>query len=142
MVWPVRSPAAWPSLVVLPVPTVCVLLGQGTGGGALALMPSPTASCAPSTRGSRRCHPRAPRRSCTATPDRASSLRDAATGALIDLLEAGIVDRIVAEHPDAAQEPEAYCRRMAQAIRHELGDLVVLPPETRLQARHARWRAL
>ena len=27
-------------MVALPVPTVCVLLGQGTGGGAIALMPA------------------------------------------------------------------------------------------------------
>ena len=33
-------------LVVLPVPTVCVLLGQGTGGGALALMPADRVVCA------------------------------------------------------------------------------------------------
>ena len=76
------------------------------------------------------------------TPDRAPELATQQRVRSLDLLEAGIVDRIVAEHPDAAQEPEAYCRRMAQAIRHELGDLVALPPETRLQARHARWRAL
>ena len=55
---------------------------------------------------------------------------------------AGFVDRIVAEHPDAADEPEAYCLRVAYAIRHELGELSVMEPHARLAARHARWRAL
>ena len=128
-------------LVVLPVPTVCVLLGQGTGGGALALMPADRVVCAQHSWLSP-LPPEGASAILHRTPDRAPELATQQRVRSLDLLEAGIVDRIVAEHPDAAQEPEAYCRRMAQAIRHELGDLVALPPETRLQARHARWRAL
>ena len=76
------------------------------------------------------------------TPDHAPEMAAQQRVRSLDLLEAGIVDRIVAEHPDAAQEPEAYCRRMAQAIRHELSELVALEPQDRLAARHERWRAL
>ena len=43
---------------------------------------------------------------------------------------------------DAAAEPEEFCTRMAQAIRHELAGLAAQPAATRLQARHSRWRAL
>jgi acetyl-CoA carboxylase carboxyl transferase subunit beta len=30
------------------------------------------------------------------------------------------VDRIVAEHPDAAEEPEAFCKRVGGVLEHEL----------------------
>jgi acetyl-CoA carboxylase carboxyl transferase subunit beta len=76
------------------------------------------------------------------TPDRAPEMAAQQRVRSLDLLEAGIVDRIVAEHPDAADEPEAYCLRVAHAIRHELGELSVMEPRARLAARHARWRAL
>ena len=38
----------------------------------------------------------------------------------IDLHQRGIVDRIVAEHPDAADEPEEFCRRIGAVLEHEL----------------------
>jgi acetyl-CoA carboxylase carboxyl transferase subunit beta len=60
----------------------------------------------------------------------------------IDLLADGIVDRIVAEHPDAADEPEAFCQRMSQAIQHELATLARLDPGQRLAARLDRYRRL
>ena len=49
------------------VPTLAVLLGQGCGGGALALLPRGACS-RPSTRGSRRSRPKEPVSSSTATP--------------------------------------------------------------------------
>ena len=128
-------------LVVLPVPTVCVLLGQGTGGGALALMPADRVVCAQHSWLSP-LPPEGASAILHRTPDRAAEMATQQAVRSLDLLEAGIVDRIVAEHPDAAEEPEAYCRRMAQAIRHELADLTALEPADRLAARHARWRAL
>ncbi len=51
----------------------------------------------------------------------------------LDLLRDGIVDRIVAEHPDAADEPEDFCRRMSQTIQHELA--VLAREELRAPAR-------
>ena len=48
------------------VPSVAILLGQGCGGGALALLPARRCS-RPSTPGSRRCRPRARASSCTGT---------------------------------------------------------------------------
>ena len=38
----------------------------------------------------------------------------------LDLLRAGIVDRVVAEHPDAADEPAAYLERLARVLEFEL----------------------
>jgi acyl-CoA carboxylase subunit beta len=128
-------------LVVLPVPTVCLLLGQGTGGGALALMPADRVVCAQHSWLSP-LPPEGASAILHRTPDRAPEMAAQQKVRSLDLLAAGIVDRIVAEHPDAADEPEAYCRRVAHAIRHELGELSALEPTARLAARHARWRAL
>jgi acyl-CoA carboxylase subunit beta len=128
-------------LVGLPVPTVCLLLGQGTGGGALALMPADRVVCAQHSWLSP-LPPEGASAILYRTPDRAPEMAAQQRVRSLDLLEAGIVDRIVAEHPDAADEPEAYCLRVAHAIRHELGELSVMEPRARLAARHARWRAL
>jgi acetyl-CoA carboxylase carboxyl transferase subunit beta len=71
-------------------------------------------------------------------PDLAQAQRVRST----DLLADGIVDRIVAEHPDAADEPEAFCARMSQTIQHELATLARQDPAQRLAARLSRYRAL
>ena len=60
----------------------------------------------------------------------------------LDLLADGIVDRIVAEHPDAADEPEEFCQRMSQSIQHELVTLARMDRAERLQARLDRYRRL
>jgi acetyl-CoA carboxylase carboxyl transferase subunit beta len=61
---------------------------------------------------------------------------------VLDLQQRGIVDRVVAEHPDAADEPEAFCARMSQTIQHELATLARLDPAERLQTRLSRYRGL
>ncbi len=128
-------------LVVLPVPTVCVLLGQGTGGGALALMPADRVVSAQHSWLSP-LPPEGASAILHRTADRAPEMAAQQRVRALDLLADGVVDRIVAEHPDAAEEPQAYCTRMAHAIRHELAELAALEPTARLTARHDRWRAL
>lgn len=59
-----------------------------------------------------------------------------------DLLAAGIVDRIVAERPDAADEPEAFSRRMGQVLQYELVSLMQADPADRYAARLSRYRRL
>lgn len=128
-------------LVMLDAPTVCVLLGQGTGGGAIAVMPADRVISAqhswlsplPPEGASAILH-----RDTSHAPELATSQRVRS----LDLLHAGIVDRIVAEHPDAADEPEEFCRRMSQAIQHELAVLAREDPAARLAARLERYRRL
>ena len=48
--------------------------------------------------------------------DRAPRSRGSQGVTSADLLDAGIVDVVVPEHPDAADEPDAFCDRMADAI--------------------------
>lgn len=59
-----------------------------------------------------------------------------------DLLEAGIVDVVVPERPDAADEPEAFCDRMAGAVASALLEVRRRPPERRYAERMMRYREL
>lgn len=128
-------------LVMLPAPTLCVLLGQGTGGGALAILPADRVISA---------HhgwlsplpPEGASAIVYRVTDRAPELAEAQRVRATDLLADGIVDRIVPEHHDAADEPEAFCRRMAQAIHQELDALWRADPAARQAARLARYRRL
>jgi acyl-CoA carboxylase subunit beta len=128
-------------LVTLEAPTLSVLLGQGSGGGALALVPADRVVAAQHGWLS------------PLPPEGASAIvhRDTAHAAAmaaeqgvrsLDLMVDGVVDRIVPEHPDAADEPEAFCRRMGQTLQHELVQLLQAPAVERHAARLARYRRL
>jgi acetyl-CoA carboxylase carboxyl transferase subunit beta len=128
-------------LVLLDAPTVCLLLGEGAGGGALALLPADRVVCAqhawlsplPPEGASAIIH---------RTTDRAAEMAEAQGVRSLDLLRAGIVDRVVAERPDAADEPAAYLARVARVLEAELAGLLRRDPRTRLAARLSRYRTL
>jgi acetyl-CoA carboxylase carboxyl transferase subunit beta len=48
----------------------------------------------------------------------------------LDLRAIGTVDRIVAELPDAADEPEEFCARVGAVLQHELAELIARGPST------------
>ncbi|MYS81806.1 carboxyl transferase domain-containing protein [Embleya scabrispora] len=128
-------------LVRLRAPTVCLLLGQGSGGGALALLPADRVICArhgwlsplPPEGAAAILH-----RSTERAPEIAArqGIRSA------DLYRDRIVDRVVPEHPDAAEEPEAFVHRVAAVLDQELSTLRVLDADERLAARMVRYRRL
>lgn len=128
-------------LIALPEPTVCVLLGQGTGGGAIALMPADRVICAQHSWLSP-LPPEGASAILYRTPDRAPEIASRQQVRSLDLLANGIIDRIVAERTDAAEEPVSFSRRMAQAIAHELTVLTRMEREARMAARHSRYRSL
>jgi acetyl-CoA carboxylase carboxyl transferase subunit beta len=128
-------------LVTLDAPTVCVLLGQGTGGGALAMMPADRVIAAQHSWLSP-LPPEGASAILFRDTSHAAELAESQRVRSLDLLEAGIVDRIVAEHPDAADEPEDFCARMSQVIQHELAVLARQDPAERLAARLQRYRRL
>ncbi|MFL6061830.1 MAG: carboxyl transferase domain-containing protein [Marmoricola sp.] len=109
-------------LVTLDAPTLCLMLGQGNGGGALALLPADRVVAAqhawlsplPPEGASAIVH-----RDTDHAPEMARAQRIRA----LDLREVGVVDRIIAEHPDAAEEAEAFCRRVGDVLAHELAAL-------------------
>lgn len=128
-------------LVTLEAPTVAVLIGQGSGGGALSLVPADRVLAA---RHAWLSH---------LSPEGASVIvyRDTEHAPEMarkqgvrshDLLAAGIVDRIVAERPDAADEPEGFCKRMGQVLQYELVTLLQADPADRYAARLSRYRRL
>jgi acetyl-CoA carboxylase carboxyl transferase subunit beta len=128
-------------LVDLDAPTLCVLLGQGGGGGALALVPADRVLAAqhawlsplPPEGASVIRH-----RTVAQAPRLAREQGISATR----LRSVGIVDRIVAESPDAADEPEAFCRRLGAEIATELDVVRRLPATDRAARRAGRYRAV
>jgi acyl-CoA carboxylase subunit beta len=128
-------------LVMLDAPTVCLLLGEGAGGAALALLPADRVLCAQHGWLS----PLSPEgasallyRSVDFAPEIAAAQRVKST----DLRRDGVVDRIIPELPDAAYEPEAFCRRISRALEYEIARLLDQPPADRLAARLSRYRRL
>jgi acetyl-CoA carboxylase carboxyl transferase subunit beta len=109
-------------LVMLDAPSLCLMLGEGNGGGALALLPADRVVAAqhawlsplPPEGASAIVH-----RDTEHAPEMARAQHVRA----LDLRARGIVDRIVAERPDAADEPEEFCRRVGAVLEHELATL-------------------
>ena len=58
------------------------------------------------------------------------------------LLATGVVDRIIAEHPDASDEPLDFVARVGQTLEFELIELMRAQPERRLARRMERYRTL
>ncbi|MBN6054374.1 acetyl-CoA carboxylase carboxyltransferase subunit alpha/beta [Nonomuraea sp. RK-328] len=128
-------------MVSLAAPTVCLLLGEGAGGAALALLPADRVLCAQHAWLS----PLPPEgasailyRSVDFAPEIAQAQGVRAT----DLRRAGIVDRVIPERPDAAYEHRAFCERVGLALEHEIAGLLGQPVEDRLATRLARYRNL
>lgn len=128
-------------LMSVPVPTVAVLLGQGSGGAALALLPADTVIAAEHAW------------LAPISPEGASVIRHQNTTAAADmaasqnvgasrLAQAGIVDRLVNEYPDAAEEPRQFIERISEAIEYELWQLLSQSHETRMHTRTARYRSI
>ncbi|MBH0130742.1 carboxyl transferase domain-containing protein [Salinibacterium sp. NK8237] len=122
----------------LPVPTIAVILGEGTGGGALALLPADRVIAA--------------RHGWLAPlpPEGASVIMFGDTThapAMTvdqrvrsqDLLEDGIVHEIVEERPAADQEPAEFCRRVGDAIVRQLAALEQQDDNQRRTARSAQY---
>jgi len=128
-------------LVTLDTPTVSVLLGQGSGGPALAMVPADRVLSA--------LHgwlaPLPPEgasaivfRDIGHAPELAAAqgIRSA------DLLRSGSVDVIVPEYPDAADEPIEFSQRLSRAIAGEVYALREIPAAERLAARLQRYRRI
>lgn len=114
-------------LVTLDAPTLCLMLGEGTGGGALALLPADRVIAAqhawlsplPPEGASAIVH-----RDLEHAPEMARAQRVRG----IEMAELGVVDVVVAEKPDAADEPEEFCARVGAVLSHELSVLLANGP--------------
>jgi acyl-CoA carboxylase subunit beta len=128
-------------LVTLDTPTVSVLMGQGSGGPALAMVPADRVLAA--------LHgwlaPLPPEGASAIVfrdTDHAPELAAAQGIRSADLLKSGIVDAIVPEHPDAADEPVEFSQRLSRAIAAEVHALRGIPADERLAARLQRYRRI
>jgi acyl-CoA carboxylase subunit beta len=118
-----------------------VLLGQGSGGPALAMVPADRVLAA--------LHgwlaPLPPEgASAIVFRDTAHAPELAAAQGIRseDLLASGIVDVIVPEHLDAADEPVEFSQRLSRAIAGEVHALREMPAPERLAARLRRYRRI
>ncbi|OMC40782.1 acetyl-CoA carboxyl transferase [Mycobacterium sp. GA-1841] len=128
-------------LVTLDTPTVSVLMGQGSGGPALAMVPADRVLAAANGW----LAPLPPEGASAIVyrdTDHAAELAAAQGVRSTDLLRHGIVDVIVPEHSDAADEPKAFTERLSTAIAGELAALRAVPGDARLQTRLDRYRRI
>jgi acetyl-CoA carboxylase carboxyl transferase subunit beta len=128
-------------LVTLDTPTVSVLLGQGSGGPALAMVPADRVLAA--------LHgwlaPLPPEGASAIVfrdVDHAPELAVAQGIRSRDLLRNGIVDAVVPEHTDAADTPADFTARLSATIAGELHTLRSLPTGERLTARLRHYRGI
>ena len=92
---------------------LAVLLGQGTGGGALALVPADRVlACANGWLGP--LPPEGASAIVHRDVDHADVMAAQQGVRATDLWRAGIVDRVVPERPDAADEPDRLCIQLAR----------------------------
>ncbi|WP_297543368.1 carboxyl transferase domain-containing protein [Amycolatopsis sp.] len=121
-------------LQTLSVPTLSVLLGQGAGGAAIALLPADRVLAA---RHAWLC-PLPPEGAAMVwyrDTGRAPEVADAQHVRAADLRRSGVVDRLIDERPDAADEPVAFASRTASAITYELAWLCTGPEGRRVDRR-------
>jgi acetyl-CoA carboxylase carboxyl transferase subunit beta len=126
-------------LVMLPGVTLSLLLGEGTGGGALALFPADVTLAAQHSW----LAPLPPEGSSAVVYRdvvHAAEMAERQQIASVSLLERGLVDEVLPEHPDAALEPRNFCLRVARAIEHRLGSLAQMDPGLRLARRLEKYR--
>ncbi|MFD8867740.1 carboxyl transferase domain-containing protein [Streptomyces sp. NPDC059590] len=133
-------------MVTLPAPTLCLLLGQGAGGAALALLPADRVLAARHAWLSP-LPPEGASAILYRTTERAYEIADRQGVRSADLLAHGIVDRIVEEGAEGVEgtEPsgyEGFLARLGDTLGAELAALRAQDQGERLAARRARHRRI
>jgi acetyl-CoA carboxylase carboxyl transferase subunit beta len=127
--------------VTLPAPTLCLLLGEGAGGGALAFLPADRVVAAQHAWLS----PLPPEGAATVlyrSTGRAMEVAERQGVGVAALRAHHIVDRIIPELPDAADEGETFLRRVGAVLEAELAALLRADPAARYRERRRRYRTL
>ncbi|MFF4226804.1 carboxyl transferase domain-containing protein [Streptomyces abikoensis] len=125
-------------LVNLPAPTLCLLLGQGAGGAALALLPADRVVAARHAWLSP-LPPEGASAILYRTTDRAYEIAGRQGVRSADLLANGIVDRIVEEEDSEGAD---FLVTLGRVIGAEMAALTARDEEERRTARRARYRRL
>jgi acetyl-CoA carboxylase carboxyl transferase subunit beta len=128
-------------LIGLESPSVSVLLGQGAGGGALALLPADRTIAAQHSWLSP-----LPPEGASAIVHRTTAFAPGMAQAqgvnVAPLYAHGLVDHIVDERDDASLEPREFCERMARAIEYELGLVAGIAVPELVASRAGKYRNL
>lgn len=125
------------ALLGVRTPTLSLMLGEGSGGGALAFLPADRIIAAQHAW----LTPLPPEGASAIVFGDLTHAADLARTQQVrafDLRSLGVVDRIVAERPDAADEPSDFVRRVAGVLEAELLGLLAAGPGTSEQ-RAARY---
>lgn len=128
-------------LIGLRTPTVSVLLGQGTGGGALALVPADRTIAA-----ARAWLSPLPPEGASAivhrTTERAAELAHAQGVDAYSLRRRGIVDVLVPEPEHSERQPREFIASIAAALENALEELAGAGLDTLVPARVAKYAAI
>ncbi|QBI19084.1 acetyl-CoA carboxyl transferase [Egibacter rhizosphaerae] len=128
-------------LAAVEVPTLSLLLGEGSGGGAIAFLPTDRVVAAEHAW----LGPIAPEGASSIlyrTTERAPELARTQATSSTDLRHHGIVDVVIPDRPSRDEEGEMFGLRVAATAARELRTLLDQPPGPRLRARDRRWRTL
>jgi acetyl-CoA carboxylase beta subunit/acetyl-CoA carboxylase alpha subunit len=128
-------------LATVRAPTLSLLLGEGGGGTALALMPTDVVVCAQHAW----LAPLPPEAVAAVLYGHADRAADAAAIQRMrarDLWSDGVVDRVIPERPDAADETAAFIARVARTVEQAVLELLGMDPAERHAKRAARYRRL
>lgn len=125
----------------LTAPTLSLLLGEGSGGGALALLPADRVIAAQHAW----LAPISPEGASVIlfrSPDRAAELANAQATSSTALRRLGIVDVVVPDRPPALERGQPFAERIAATAAHELSALLNTDPDERRRVRAHRFRPL
>lgn len=111
-------------LICLDVPTLSVLLGEGAGGGALALAAADVVIAAEHAWLSP-LPPEGASAIMFGDTSHAADMAQVQRIRSIDLLTDGFVDVVVPEPKDSAADSEEFCRRLGSSIAYELNELIL-----------------
>ncbi len=128
-------------LVTLPSPTLAVLMGQGSGGAALALLPADRVIAA-ENRWLSALPPEGASVIRHRTSARAAEIAESMDISARALLRHGIVDQVIEENGDTAARPVPFLRRLGTAIEAALRGLLAEEAAERLARRTRGFQAL
>ncbi|MGP9527751.1 carboxyl transferase domain-containing protein [Glutamicibacter sp. AOP5-A2-18] len=128
-------------LIGLRAPSVSVLLGQGTGGAALALLPADRTLAAENSWLSP-LPPEGASAIIHRTTDKAADMARGQKISVASLCEAGLVDHVVEEQIDAAKRPREFCQKLGAAIAAEISLARAIPDAHRLARRQLKFQRI
>ncbi len=128
-------------LIGLRSPSVSVLLGQGTGGAALALLPADRTLAAENSWLSP-LPPEGASAIIHRTTEHAAQMARQQKIGVPDLCSFGLVDHVVEEQIDAASRPREFCQELGAAIAAEISLARAIPDAHRLARRQLKFQSL